>query len=103
MIRFQESTSVGGWPVSGKMQHSSVPRRKIGRAVEGDPRALRADFAHAELDARLILAIRAFQFDGHRIEIGPELVPQLAVVAHRVGALDTAALRPSTRREPTAD
>ena len=32
-MRFQESTSVGGWPVSGKMQHSKVPRRKILRPL----------------------------------------------------------------------
>ena len=31
MIRFHETTSMGGWPVKGKMQHSSVPLRKMGR------------------------------------------------------------------------
>jgi hypothetical protein len=41
----------------------------------------------------LILAVRAFQSDGHRIKIGPELVPELGAVAHRANALDAAALR----------
>jgi hypothetical protein len=33
MMRFHESTSVGGYPVSGKIAHSSVPRRKILRPL----------------------------------------------------------------------
>ncbi len=32
-IRCQDGTSVGGYPVAGKIAHSSVPRNKIGRPL----------------------------------------------------------------------
>ena len=57
-MRFQESTSVGGDPVSGKMQHSNVPRNCIGCPFSRNCLPFCLDLAHAERHRPMIDGVR---------------------------------------------
>ena len=92
MIRFQESTSVGGYPVSGKMQHSSVPRRKIGRPLMAIcvPCVPTSRMPNVTMARSCVIRTWSFAAEphGHRIQ-------------ERVGTRPTAGIcRPSCRRTP---
>ena len=102
-IRFQESTSVGGKPVSGKMQHSNVPRKSRGVTVDQELTAVGRDLPHAKRHCRVdpttspvdhVLVQRHLQL----AEMWFMFTPQLDIVARVAGSWCAAATSLPRRR-----
>ena len=75
MMRLQDSTSVGGWPVFGKIAHSRVPRKKIFRPLIDELRPLRADLPQAEANRPFVPAVGSLEIGTQDLDDRRELVP----------------------------
>ena len=96
-MRRQESTSVGGWPVFGKIAHSRVPRKKALRPFTTNCVPCVADLPQAEADRARVAGLARLERGGEPVEHGRELVPRRA--RSRRAATSTSNVPPEASHE----